>query len=433
MNFSQTQLSAALQNAVAQLGYNALTPVQQQVLPAALAGRDLLICAQTGSGKTAAFGLPVIEQLLQQPVTGMPMALVLTPTRELAIQVAEQLQLFASNTALRVQCIYGGANFKVQRQAMIAGVDILVATPGRLFDHLSQSHLHLNSVRYWVMDEADRLFDMGFRRDIMRLQQLLPTQRQTMMLSATFPQDIRTVAANLLHKPQIIEIPPKAQTQITQQGYLVAEFRKNEFLAELIGRNNWQQTLVFVNTKAMADSVCAELQLDGINAAVLHGDKTQAARQKALVAFAAGSLRVLVATDVAARGLDIEALPRVVNLQLPTDEQDFVHRIGRTGRAGQSGVAISIICAAEQTALKAMAQLVGAQIHLSQPSGYEITAALPERYRQAANEAKKTSNSAKKFHRRDKTANPKANSEQRQQHRSKHSGAKVASRRKNPR
>ena len=246
MHFSQTTLDSTLLTAIESLGFNTLTPVQQQVLPAALAGRDLLICAQTGSGKTAAFGLPMLQQLTKMPLHGMPRALVLTPTRELAIQVAEQLSLFARNTNLRVQCIYGGANFRVQRQALLAGVDILVATPGRLFDHLSQPHLHLNDVAFWVMDEADRLFDMGFRRDILRLQQLLPVQRQTMMLSATFPQAIRQVALELLQRPQLIEIASQSQQLISHQGYLVPEFRKNELLAELVGRNNWQQTLVFV-------------------------------------------------------------------------------------------------------------------------------------------------------------------------------------------
>ncbi|MFQ6370143.1 DEAD/DEAH box helicase [Shewanella sp. YIC-542] len=384
MLFSETTLPAPLLAAVSAYGYRELTPVQQQVLPLALAGQDLLVSAQTGSGKTAAFGLPMLAGFIgQTPADGaIPKALILTPTRELAQQLATHLSAFAHGSALRVMAVYGGANFRPQRQQLQQGVDVLVATPGRLFDHLSQDYLNLGQLQCLVLDEADRMLDMGFIKDIQRLQKWLPAQRQTMLFSATFPPAVRQLGLEMTQQAQWVEVAPDhSGASIDQQVLLVPKQRKAELLAELVGKHNWQQTLVFVNTKEAATRLGAELMLDGISHAVFHGDCTQGARNRALAGFAAGNVRVLVATDIAARGLDIPALPRVINLELPVEAEDYVHRIGRTGRAGLDGEAFSFVSPQELPQLQRLQQALGVQLAQSTPAGYEATAPLPERYR----------------------------------------------------
>ncbi|TCN78476.1 DEAD/DEAH box helicase [Shewanella fodinae] len=387
MLFSETSLPHQLLTAVADYGYRQLTPVQQQVLPLALAGNDLLVSAQTGSGKTAAFGLPLVARLsAQSPAIGaIPKALILTPTRELAQQLAIHLNAFAAGSSLKISAVYGGANFRPQRQRLLQGVDILVATPGRLFDHLSQDYLDLSQLQFLVLDEADRMLDMGFIKDIQRLQKWLPSKRQTLLFSATFPPVVRQLGQQLTQQPQWIELPHSvSQGSIQQQVLLVSKQRKAELLAELVGKHNWQQTLVFVNTKDGASRLGQELSLDGISNEVFHGDCTQGARNRALAAFVDGKIRILVATDVAARGLDIPALPRVINLELPTEPEDYVHRIGRTGRAGLDGEALSMVSPQELPQLQQLQQVLGLNLPQQTPVGYEVTAPLPERYRHVA-------------------------------------------------
>lgn len=393
MQFSETQLPGALLEAVAQCGYRELTAVQQQVLPAALAGRDIMASAQTGTGKTAAFGLPLLaalidewqQQGLAEPEYGAaPRVLILTPTRELAQQVATQLGKYAAHTPFRILAIFGGANFNPQRKAIAAGIEVLVATPGRLFDHLSQDHLRLDQVKALVLDEADRMLDLGFLPDIERLGRYLPTEHQTMLFSATFPEAVKRLGHKLLDRPEWFEVDKQSRTQaqILQKVYPVDYRRKAELLAELIGRNNWQQVLAFVSTKESAEQLQQELKLDGIKSACFHGDKTQGARSRALAQFIDGEIRVLVATDVAARGLDIPALPRVINLELPSQAEDYIHRIGRTGRAGRSGEAISLVSPAEEQKLAEIEALLGYKLPREVLPGYEKGAPLPERYLQ---------------------------------------------------
>ncbi|QUN06663.1 DEAD/DEAH box helicase [Shewanella yunxiaonensis] len=401
MLFSETSLPSQILKAVADYGYQHLTPVQQQVLPAALAGKDLLVSAQTGSGKTAAFGLPIVARLSTNPQphsSAAPQALILTPTRELAQQLATHITAFAAGSELRIVAVYGGANFRPQRQRLQQGVDVLVATPGRLFDHLSQDYLNLSQLQFLVLDEADRMLDLGFIKDIQRLQKWLPSKRQTMLFSATFPDSVRNLGQQLTQQALWVELPHSAeQGNIQQQVLLVAKQRKAELLAELVGKNNWQQILVFVNTKDAASRLGEELSLDGISNAVFHGDKTQGARNRALADFAEGRIRVLVATDVAARGLDIPALPRVINFELPPESEDYVHRIGRTGRAGLDGEAYTLISPQELSQLQALQQELKLSIPQLTPAGYETTAALPERYRSAVTTPKAATKSRSRF------------------------------------
>ncbi|MCL1074162.1 DEAD/DEAH box helicase [Shewanella dokdonensis] len=392
MLFSELSLPHPLLTAVTDYGYRQLTPVQQQVLPLALAGHDLLVSAQTGSGKTAAFALPIIARLtVAEPLaanetpSATPKALILTPTRELAQQLATHFTAFALGSSLQICAVYGGVNFRPQRQRLQQGVDILIATPGRLFDHLSQDYLNLSQLQFLVLDEADRMLDMGFIKDIQRLHKWLPIKRQTMLFSATFPPAIRQLGQQLTQQPQWVELPHSAtQGHIRQQVLLVPKQRKAELLAELVGKHNWQQTLVFVNTKDAASRLGQELSLDGISNQVFHGDLTQGARNRALAAFVDGQIRVLVATDVAARGLDIPALPRVINLELPPESDDYVHRIGRTGRAGMDGEAWSMVSPQELPQLQQLQQQLKLTLPQQTPVGYEATAPLPERYRSTA-------------------------------------------------
>ena len=375
MTFASLGLQEPLTGILSSLNYQTPTAVQQAAIPAILAGRDVLAGAQTGTGKTAAFLLPKLQQLLTQPAAAarQPLLLVLTPTRELAQQVADSALRYSAGTRLRTGIAYGGVSLRPQIQALEDGLEILIATPGRLLDLLHQQALTLGAVHTLVLDEADRMLDLGFSDEIRALLKLLPAQRQTLFFSATFPKAVKDLAYSLLREPQLIEVTPENSTvdSIKQTLYQLDKKRKAAALAYLIGAGNWQQVLVFVRTKQGADELVKELALDGIKADSLHGDKSQGARQRALDDFKAGSVRALIATDVAARGIDIVSLPHVVNFELPFNAEDYVHRIGRTGRAGKDGHAISLVSRDEENLLAGIEQLIKRPLPMIWLTGFE--------------------------------------------------------------
>ena len=347
MSFDTIGLPDDLLNAVKACGYKSMTPIQQRAIPAVRAGQDVLASAQTGTGKTAAFALPIIEQLLKHKASTVPVvrALILTPTRELAKQVAENIREYTQFTDLKTAVVFGGVDSAGQIKNLKAGADILVATPGRLQELLEARNVSLTQVKFAVLDEADRMLDMGFVKDIESILQAIKHQHQTLLFSATFSNKVKLLTKQFLTNPRVLETAKQNATaaKIRHYVYPVVEERKSEMLAELIGVNNWQQVMVFAGTKESANQIAKELKLDGIKAALCHGDRSQGSRNKALEDFAEGKVRVLVATDVAARGIDIEDLQYVVNYHLPFLPEDYIHRIGRTGRAGKSGTAISFV------------------------------------------------------------------------------------------
>jgi ATP-dependent RNA helicase RhlE len=385
MSFSSLGLSADLLRAVEHQGYDAPTPVQSRSIPLVLAGHDLMAGAQTGTGKTAAFTLPMLQRLMQgqtggrRPVRG----LVLTPTRELAAQVGESVRTYGKHLPLRCAEVYGGVNINPQMRALRAGVDVLVATPGRLIDHLNRATADLSRVEILVLDEADRMLDMGFLPAIERILGRVPDRRQTLLFSATFPAGIKKLAHKFLKAPQLIEVarPNAAAEAVEQSAYLVDAGRKRALLSHLIGAGNWRQVLVFTRTKRGADRLAKQLELDGIRATAIHGDKSQGARTRALRDFKRHSVRALVATDVAARGLDINQLPHVVNYELPNNPEDYVHRIGRTGRGGSRGAAVSLVGADERGHFAAIKRLLNTDIRAHIVSGYEPTQTAAARVR----------------------------------------------------
>jgi len=356
MSFDSLGLSAGLLRAVTEQGYTEPTPVQRQAIPAILDGRDILAGAQTGTGKTAGFTLPLLHRLHAAPRTGARhrvRAIILAPTRELAAQVEQSVRSYGRYLPLTSAAIFGGVNIKPQIDRLRRGVDILVATPGRLLDHVGQKTLDLSGVEILVLDEADRMLDMGFIHDIRRILQLLPPGRQNLLFSATYSEDIRKLADGLLASPERIQVPRCNATaaRISQVIHPVDRERKRELLSFLIGSQNWKQVLVFTRTKHGANRLAQQLDRDGIQSAAIHGNKSQSARTRALEDFRLGRVRVLVATDIAARGLDIDQLPHVVNFELPHVPEDYVHRIGRTGRAGREGEAVSLVCVDEHKLL----------------------------------------------------------------------------------
>ena len=375
MTFASLGLHEPLLSTLNALNYQQPTAVQQAAIPAILAGRDVLAGAQTGTGKTAAFLLPQLQQLLTQPAAsaGQPLLLVIAPTRELAQQVADSAQRYSAGSRLRTGVAYGGVSLRPQIQALQEGLEILIATPGRLLDLINQQALTLSAVQTLVLDEADRMLDLGFSDEIRALLKLLPAPRQTLFFSATFPKAVKDLAYSLLREPQLIEVTPENSTvdSIKQTLYQLDKKRKAAALAYLIGAGNWQQVLVFVRTKQGADALVKELALDGIKADSLHGDKSQGARQRALDDFKAGSIRALIATDVAARGIDIVSLPHVVNYELPFNAEDYVHRIGRTGRAGNDGHAISLVSRDEENLLAGIEQLIKRPLPMIWLTGFE--------------------------------------------------------------
>lgn len=377
MSFDTLGLLPELLRAVTEHGYTTPTPIQLQAIPAVLNGGDIMGGAQTGTGKTAGFTLPLLHLLSEKaPSSGRrPVrALILTPTRELAAQVGESVKLYGKYLPLRSSVIFGGVNIKPQTAKLRQGVDILVATPGRLLDHVGQKTVDLSNVDILVLDEADRMLDMGFIHDVKRLIKLLPKKRQNLLFSATFSREIKKLADNLLNSPVMIEVARRnaSAEQIEQIIHPVDRARKGDLVSHLISTNNWQQVLVFTRTKHGANRLTEKLEKDGITAAAIHGNKSQGARTRALASFKDGSIRVLVATDIAARGLDINQLPHVINFELPNIPEDYVHRIGRTGRAGNEGEAMSLVCIDELKLLRDIERLIKRALPQSVIPGFEV-------------------------------------------------------------
>jgi len=370
LSFNDLGLAPELLKALTDSGYTTPTPIQAQAIPVALAGGDLMAGAQTGTGKTAAFALPLLQKLLPfanngaSPAKHPVRALILTPTRELAIQVEESVRAYAKHTPLRSLVVYGGVDIKTQTPHLKTGVEVLVATPGRLLDHIEQKTVQLNQVQMLVLDEADRMLDMGFMPDLKRILALLPKQRQNLMFSATFSNDIKKLADDFLTKPQLIEVARSNATNdnVTQKVYQVAQSDKEALLIQLLKAADAKQVIIFTKTKITASRLSRSLEREGIAADAIHGDKTQQERIKALDAFKAGTVTALVATDVAARGLDITELPMVINYEIPSAPEDYVHRIGRTGRAGASGIAISFVSPEEEKYMEEIEKLIKREI-----------------------------------------------------------------------
>ncbi len=382
MTFHTLGLTHHLLQAVADQGYLEPTPIQHQAIPAILQGQDILASAQTGTGKTASFTLPLLQRLSAVPARRgkhYPRALILTPTRELAAQVNESVTGYGKHLPLKSAAVYGGVSIVPQIQKLRRGVDVLVATPGRLLDHLGQKTLDLSQVEMLVLDECDRMLDMGFIHDIRKILAGLPESRQTLLFSATLSPAIQKLANTLLREPIVIEVAPRntVAEQVTQVVHPVDRDRKRALLSHMIGFHNWQQVLVFTRTKHGANRLAEQLSQDGLKTTAIHGNKTQAARTRALHDFKQGKVRVLVATDVASRGLDIESLPYVVNFDLPDVPEDYVHRIGRTGRAGNAGRAVSLVSRDEHQLLKGIERLLKRSIESDLIAGYEPTAPAP--------------------------------------------------------
>lgn len=373
MSFEKLGLEARLLSAVAAQGYTTPTPIQAKAVPVILAGRDVMGGAQTGTGKTAAFALPMLQLLSKGEKGRLPRALILTPTRELTAQVAESFRAYGKHLPLRTAVIYGGVGINPQIEQLRRGIDILVATPGRLLDHAGQGTLNLSKVEILVLDEADRMLDMGFIPDIRRIFKLLPNKRQNLLFSATYSNEIKTLADGLLHNPELIEVAPRntAAETVTHVVHPVGHARKRELLSHLIKSGNWNRVLVFTRTKHGANRLTTQLISDGVSAAAIHGNKSQSARTRALEEFKNGAVRTLVATDIAARGIDIDSLAHVVNYELPNVPEDYVHRIGRTGRAGASGSAISLVCAEEQDLLGDIQKVLRHKIPVEMIAGFE--------------------------------------------------------------
>lgn len=409
MSFEQLGLSEYLLKAVADQGYTEPTPIQRRAIPVVLEGKDVLAGAQTGTGKTASFTLPLLQRLAESgDVHQKPRrvrALILTPTRELALQVHENVMAYGQHLPFRTEVVIGGASINMQTRNLKHGCDIVIATPGRLIDHVQQKNVSLAHVEILVLDEADRMLDMGFLPSIKQILAYLPKKRQSLLFSATVSNAIKTLAAQLLNQPVEIEVARQNATAdtVTELVYGIPRERKRELLSYLIGSNNWKQVLVFVRTKHGADRLEKQLIQDGIRSAALHGDKSQGARVKALDAFKDGKVTVLVATDIAARGLDIDNLPHVFNYDLPQVPEDYVHRIGRTGRAGATGEAISLVCPEEAQQLADIEKLLKRQIPRVAETGYEPVSL---RVQDAPKKAAPSKTTGKKDYRHTKKAAP---------------------------
>lgn len=376
MSFDSLGLSAPLLKAIAKKGYTEPSPIQEKAIPVVLQGKDVLASAQTGTGKTAGFTLPILQLLsqTQQSHKRQIRALVLTPTRELAAQIYDNVREYSEFIDFRSAVIFGGVNQNPQIKAIKNGLDLLVATPGRLLDLHGQGHLSLRDIEILVLDEADRMLDMGFLRDIQRIMNLLPKRRQNLLFSATFSKDIKKLANGILHQPVLVEATPENTTaeKVSQRGYKVDRGRKAELVIKLISEGNWSQVLIFTRTKHGANNLAKKLAKKNITSAAIHGNKTQGARVKALADFKSGKVRVLVATDIAARGLDIPLLPHVINYELPNIPEDYVHRIGRTGRAGASGEAISLIDFEEYEYVRGIEKLLGEPLKSETVPGFDL-------------------------------------------------------------
>jgi ATP-dependent RNA helicase RhlE len=381
LTFDQFGLSPEILRAVNEQGYTTPTPIQDQAIPLVLEGRDLMGRAQTGTGKTAAFALPMLQRMKAlantsfSPARHPVRALILTPTRELAVQVYDSFRTYGRHVPLRYSVVYGGVNIEPQTKDLLAGVEVLVATPGRLLDHVGQRTVNLSQVEVLVLDEADRMLDMGFLPDIRRIVDLVPGRRQTLLFSATFSAEIRALARTMLRDPVSVDIEPQTTSaeSVEQLVYLVDASRKTELLAGLVQGRNLHQVLVFTRTKLQAGRLASQLNRYGVDAVAIHGDRTQPERERALAGFKSGEVPVLVATDVAARGLDIEALPIVINYELPHTAHDYVHRIGRTGRAGATGQAISLVAPDEEDYLRSVNRLLKHDLPVRTVKGFEPT------------------------------------------------------------
>jgi len=376
MTFEELGLSAPLLSVLHEKNYTVATPIQQQAIPVIREGRDVIAGSQTGTGKTAAFALPILENLSLTDRRGKQCfirTLILTPTRELASQVEANIHEYSKNLPLKSAVIFGGVSMSAQIHKLRRGFDILVATPGRLLDHLQNGTVNLSRVSTFVLDEADRMLDMGFIRDINKIMNVLPKTRQNLLFSATYSKEIESLSKNILHDPVRIAVSPKNTTveAIKQTVFSVDKERKRELLSYLIGSGNWKQVLVFTRTKHGANRLAKQLSIDGLPSDAIHGNKSQAARKRALDGFKQGKFRVLVATDVAARGIDIVKLPHVVNYDLPQSPKDYIHRIGRTGRAGTKGEAISLMCHEEISLLKDIQRLLKKELPTKTLPGYE--------------------------------------------------------------
>ena len=381
MSFDSLGLPASLVEAVKNAGYETPSPIQEQAIPAVLAGKDVMAAAQTGTGKTAGFTLPLLAKLEKGPraKANQVRALILTPTRELAAQVQASVQKYGQNMPLRSMVVYGGVKINPQMQNLRRGVDILVATPGRLLDLYQQNAVRFQQLEVLVLDEADRMLDMGFIHDIKRILKVLPAKRQNLLFSATFSDDIRALAKGLVNNPVEVSVTPRNTTveKIEQSLYEVDKTKKTALLGELITKNDWKQVLVFVKTKHGANRLVKNLDARGIRSAAIHGNKSQGARTKALAQFKENQIKVLVATDIAARGIDIDQLPNVVNFDLPHVSEDYVHRIGRTGRAGNEGQAVSLVCQEEFKLLKDIERFIKQLIPRKIFTGFEPGQPLP--------------------------------------------------------
>jgi len=419
MSFNSLGLSPALLKAINKKGYDQPSPIQEKAIPVILEGKDVLASAQTGTGKTAGFTLPMLQILAQgQHLRHRPVrALVLTPTRELAAQVYANVVEYGEFIDLRAAVIFGGVNQKPQVRQLRQGVDILVATPGRLLDLINQNVLSLSKIEILVLDEADRMLDMGFLRDIERILKMLPPRRQNLLFSATFSKDIKKLANGILHHPVQVKATPENTTVeiINQKVYRVSKAKKTSLIINLIIEDNWKQVLVFTRTKHGANKLCKKMIAAGISAAAIHGNKSQGARTKALSGFKNNSIRILVATDIAARGLDIPLLPHVVNFELPNISEDYIHRIGRTGRAGASGEAISLVCGEEITYLSDIEKLLGMKISSEILEGFEPDPNEPTTPKKQQQRSRKPKNS--NFHRSRNNSRTKPNNKRRSDNR----------------
>jgi len=377
MNFSSLNLSPEIQKAVDACGYKQMTDIQENAIPPARKGQDILANAQTGTGKTAAFALPILQKLLERvkpTIAERPRALILTPTRELAEQLATTIKAYAQFTSISVMAAYGGVKMSGQQKKLQAGIDILVSTPGRLLEHLSQCNVHLTEVEFVVLDEADRMLDMGFISDVQTLLKQTPAKHQTMLFSATMSKAVNELAHKILIKHKVISVAKQNATADTVEHvvYAVEERRKADLFLELLWEENWFKVLVFTSTKAQADELQKELKYNKISSAVCHSDKSQGARRRAVADFKSDKIQVLIATEVAARGLDIQGLEHVINYNLPYLAEDYVHRIGRTGRAGTKGQAISFVSREEERSLNNIERLIGNKIKRVVMPGYEV-------------------------------------------------------------
>jgi ATP-dependent RNA helicase RhlE len=422
MHFTDLGLSADILRAVAEQGYDTPTPIQAQAIPVVLQEHDLMAAAQTGTGKTAGFTLPVLQLLSSRPAANRkkPRVLVLTPTRELAAQVGDSVRTYGKYLPLKSAVIFGGVGMAPQTKALKDGVDIIVATPGRLLDHAGERNVDLSGIEIFILDEADRMLDMGFIHDIRRVVALLPKKRQTLMFSATFSDEIRTLAKNYLHNPQQVEVAPRNSTteMVAQSVYHVDKARKRDLLIKLINDNGWHQVLVFARTKHGADALAGKLDKAGIRASAIHGNKTQGARTRALADFKSLKLHVLVATDIAARGIDIDLLPHVVNYELPNVPEDYVHRIGRTGRAGSSGQAVSLVCEDERKLLRDIERLIKREIEVKTVDGFEIVPGIraePVKQVERGQRAQAPRNAASSAQREQRQPQPKQQQQQSKQ------------------